>query len=199
MTLSNKDQIIQLFTGNPESTFHMRGIGRILNKEPVVFQRAINGLVKEGILESEHRANARFFRLAEKYRPVPVKEGESQFVTDLHALINSTTEMICSRDKKGELLSWNKAFADSIKVLFGIKPHIGMNTWELIPPDQQEKLQDVRQAFRKVYDGETVIMEYEYPLPDGEIRFLESSWAPVWNKGQVDAAGEVTRDITYRK
>jgi PAS domain S-box-containing protein len=199
MTLSNKEQIIQLFTSNPESSFHMRGIGRILKKEPGVFQRAINALVEEGILESEYRANARFFRLAEKYRPVPARQEVSQFDTHLHALINSASDRICSRDTKGGLLAWNKAFADSIRDLFGVEPYVGLKTWELIPPDLQRKLQNTREAFRKVYAGETVITEYEYPMPDGEIRSLETSWVPVWSDGEVVAAGEVTRDVTHRK
>ena len=100
MTLSNKDQILQLFTSNPEASFHMRGIARILKKEPGVFQRAINALVEEGMLESEYRANARFFKLAEKLRPVPARKGQSQFDIHLNALIHSTTEMICSGIQK---------------------------------------------------------------------------------------------------
>jgi PAS domain S-box-containing protein len=199
MNLSTKDQIIQLFTNNPESSFHMRGIGRILKKEPGVFQRAINALVKEGILESEYKANARFFRLARENRPLPAKKERSQFNTHLHALLDSSADRICSRDTEGELLAWNRAFADSIRHLFGVEPYIGLKTWELIPLKQQEKLQGVREAYQKVYTGETVITEYEYPMPDGEIRALESSWAPIWDGGKVCAVGEVTRDVTYRK
>ena len=177
----------------------MRGIGRILKKQPGVFQRAINALVEEGILESEYRANARFFQLAEKYRPVRPREQDSQFASHLHALVDSTTERICSRDTRGELLAWNKAFADSIRELFGVEPYIGMNTVALMSPEQQEVIQGVREAYRKVYDGETVITEFEFLMPDGERRCFESSWVPVWNSGKVVAVGEVTRDITHRK
>ncbi len=195
---SLKDQIRQLFAGNPEAEFHMRGIGRILKKEPGVFQRAINALVEEGFLESEYRANARFFRLAVKYRPGPAKEKDLQFGRELHALIDSTIDRICSRDAKGELLAWNKAFADSIREIFGVEPSVGMNTWELIPPDQRKRLQATREVFRKVYAGETVVTEYEYRMPDGEVRHLETSWVPVWDEGEVHAVGEVTRDITHK-
>ena len=74
-----------------------------------------------------------------------------------------------------------------------------MNTVMPMSPEQQEALQGVREAYRRVYDGETVIMEYEYRMPDGKMRSFESSWVPVWNNGEVVAAGEVTRDITHRK
>ena len=199
MSFSTRERLIQLFTGNPGSEFHMRGIGRILRKEPGVFQRAINALVEEGILESEYKANARFFRLTEKGRALPVKEKQRQFEDHLLALVDSTTDRICSRDMEGGLIAWNKAFADSIKNIFGVEPCVGLKTWALIPEAQQKNLQCVREAYRKVYAGETVVTEYDYAMPDGEVRRFESSWVPVWEGGEVRAAGEVTRDITHRK
>jgi len=47
----------------------MQEIGRILGKKPGVFQRTLNNLVSEGIVESEHKANARYFK-ANKHYPL---------------------------------------------------------------------------------------------------------------------------------
>ena len=74
-TESIRDSLVRLFTSNPEAEFHMRGIGRLLGKEPGVFQRAINALVDEGILEDEYRANARFFSLSGTHQPVSERGG----------------------------------------------------------------------------------------------------------------------------
>lgn len=41
----------------------MQEIGRILGKKPGTFQRTLNNLVSEGTLESEYRANARYFKV----------------------------------------------------------------------------------------------------------------------------------------
>lgn len=40
----------------------MQEIGKILGKKPGVFQRTLNILAEEGLLTSEYRANARYFR-----------------------------------------------------------------------------------------------------------------------------------------
>jgi len=45
----------------------MQEIGRILGKKPGTFQRTLNNLVLEGTLESEYRANARYFKVNKNY------------------------------------------------------------------------------------------------------------------------------------
>ena len=40
---------------------------RILGKKQGIFQRTLNNLVSEGILESEYRANARYFKVNKNY------------------------------------------------------------------------------------------------------------------------------------
>ena len=45
----------------------MQEIGRILGKKPGNFQRTINNMVKEGILTSEYKANARYFKANKNY------------------------------------------------------------------------------------------------------------------------------------
>jgi len=45
----------------------MQEIGRILGKKPGAFQRTLNNLVSEGTLESEYRANARYFKVNKNY------------------------------------------------------------------------------------------------------------------------------------
>jgi len=63
----NKTKLLKLFYSHPESQFYMQEIGRRLGKKPGVFQRALNSLYKEGLLLSEYKANARFFRINKKY------------------------------------------------------------------------------------------------------------------------------------
>ena len=59
----NKAYLLKIFFTNPEQSFYMQEIGRALGKKPGVFQRTLNNFVEEGVLESERRANARYFWL----------------------------------------------------------------------------------------------------------------------------------------
>lgn len=63
----NRAELLKLFFTNPEKPFYMQEIGRILGKKPGTFQRTLNNLVSEGILESEYKANARFFKVNKNY------------------------------------------------------------------------------------------------------------------------------------
>ncbi len=63
----NRSELLRLFFSNPDRSFFMQEAGRILGKKPGIFQRTINKMVDEGILESEYRGNARFFRANKKY------------------------------------------------------------------------------------------------------------------------------------
>jgi len=58
----NIAELLKLFLTNPDHSFYMQEIGRILGKKPGYFQRTINNMEEEGILISEYKANARYFR-----------------------------------------------------------------------------------------------------------------------------------------
>jgi len=59
----NKLKLLKLFYDHPASQFYIQEIGRKLGKKPGVFQRALNNLYRDGLLLSEYKANARFFRV----------------------------------------------------------------------------------------------------------------------------------------
>lgn len=62
-----KMEILSIIYTNPEREFYMHEIGRIIGKKPGNFQRAINNLVEDGFLESEYRANARYFKATKNH------------------------------------------------------------------------------------------------------------------------------------
>ncbi|MFA6281655.1 MAG: TolC family protein [Candidatus Omnitrophota bacterium] len=63
----NAAKLLKLFTDQPEEAFYIQQLGRILKKKPGVFQRTLYKMEKQGILKSEYKANARFFRINKGY------------------------------------------------------------------------------------------------------------------------------------
>lgn len=59
----NTVKLLKLFYTHPDRQFYMQEIGRLLGKKPGVFQRTLNNLHDDGLLLSEYKANARFFRI----------------------------------------------------------------------------------------------------------------------------------------
>ena len=63
----NRAELLRLFFTSPEQSFYMQEIGRILGKKPGNFQRVLNNMEQEGILTSERKANARYFKVNKEY------------------------------------------------------------------------------------------------------------------------------------
>lgn len=63
----NRAQLLSLFLTNPDQAFYLQEVGRIVGKKPGTFQRTINNMENEGILVSEYRGNARYFRANKQY------------------------------------------------------------------------------------------------------------------------------------
>ena len=63
----NRAELLTLFFTNPDQSFYMQEIARILGKKPGIFQRTLNNLVSEGIVVSEYKAHARYFKVNKQY------------------------------------------------------------------------------------------------------------------------------------
>ncbi|MDD5681247.1 MAG: TolC family protein [Candidatus Omnitrophica bacterium] len=67
MITKNRAKLLKLFYAHPDRAFYMQEIGRVLGKKPGVFQRTLNKMEEQGILRSEYKANARYFKANTKY------------------------------------------------------------------------------------------------------------------------------------
>jgi len=87
----NKALLLRLFYTNPDHQFYIHEIGRILNKKPGVFQRTLYEMEREGILRSEYKANARFFRANREY---PLYDEYKSIVFKTIGVIGSVKEVL---------------------------------------------------------------------------------------------------------
>jgi len=95
----NKLKLLKLFYAHPANQFYMQEIGRLLKKKPGVFQRALNNLHKDGLLLSEYKANARFFKI-NPHSPIynELKSIISKSVCILAVLIISGAGLVYAQD-----------------------------------------------------------------------------------------------------
>jgi len=87
----NKALLLRLFYTNPDHQFYIHEIGRILNKKPGVFQRTLYEMEREGILQSEYKANARYFRANKDY---PLYDEYKSIVFKTIGVIGSVKEVL---------------------------------------------------------------------------------------------------------
>lgn len=97
----NQSLVLSILFANPGKSFYLRELAKMLNKEPGVFQRDINNLTEEGLLNSTYKGQSRFFELNKKY--------------PLFSEIQSIVEKTCGLEKMlteelGKIKSIRKAF-----------------------------------------------------------------------------------------
>jgi len=91
----NRAELLRLFLTNPEQSFYMQEIGRILGKKPGNFQRTINNMEREGILISEYKANARYFKANKEY---PLYKELRSIVFKTVGVVGSVKEVLKKTD-----------------------------------------------------------------------------------------------------
>jgi len=87
----NRAELMRLFFTNPDQSFYMQEIGRILGKKPGNFQRVINNMEKEGVIVSERKANARYFKANKDY---PLYEEMKNIVFKTVGIAGSIKEVL---------------------------------------------------------------------------------------------------------
>ena len=89
--LRNRALLLRLFYTNPDQEYYIQEIGRILDKKPGVFQRNLYSMEKEGILRSQYRANARYFKINKDY---PLHNEFKSIVFKTVGVIGSLKEIL---------------------------------------------------------------------------------------------------------
>lgn len=88
---NSKGEILNLFFKDAEKEYYLREIARNLDKEPSHFQKALNSLVKEGVLKDERKGNLRFFKLNKNY---PLYEELKKIISKTLGIEAKFKEMI---------------------------------------------------------------------------------------------------------
>lgn len=113
-------KLLRFFYSHPEEEFYIQQLGRILKKKPGVFQRALYKLEKEGVLKSDYKANARFFRANKNYsfynefRSIAFKVAVVIFLF-LPPFILSIQNGICEENSQPLILS---SLKDAVMIAF---------------------------------------------------------------------------------
>lgn len=88
----NQLNLLRLFISNPEQEYHLHEIGRILQKKPGIFQKALNILEKNGILKSRRRGNQRLVSLNQQYPLLKEITGIIQKTVGIEAMLKEIVE-----------------------------------------------------------------------------------------------------------
>ena len=150
-----------------------------------------------GIANSQDHVDAIFMSLVmprfSAPGPMPVDQKPPDYTpAHLHALIESTRDMIWSVDLNYRLVIFNKALSDEFKHNHGIKPKAGMGPRDLLTPDRAALWPPLYERALKEGPFQT-----EYRMADG--RCLELELNPIVEDGQKTGVWVICKDIAERK
>ena len=120
-----------------------------------------------------------------------LKESEA----NLSSLIESTDDIIVSRDRNGLVRAYNKGFAKIVKKLFNQEARPGIRTMDYLPAEEKILWED---KLNKVLGGESSHQMFMWNI-EGENRYFEMTLNPIRVGNEIIGTAEFTRDITERK
>jgi PAS domain S-box-containing protein len=115
---------------------------------------------------------------------------------NLRAVLESTEDLIASRDRSHGLVIYNSAFAAVCRRVLGLEAAPGLVTADALPPEESQKWKEV---LDRVLAGEPHEEEFSHSFPEGETRFYDFRLTPIWSGNEIIGTAEFTRDITERK
>lgn len=119
---------------------------------------------------------------------------ESQ--ANLLAILESTDDLLCSRDRDGKLVYFNPAFAKIVRRLFKIEATIGLKTMDYLPENERRKWDEI---LTDVLSGNQYRGEFEWDFGDGDLRYYEITFIPIRKDNAIIGSVELNRDITNYK
>lgn len=127
----------------------------------------------------------------QKWAEEALRKSQANFL----ALIESTNDIIVSRDREGRAIVFNSSYARTLQELFAVEAKPGVRPMDYLPSEQNVRWENI---FGKVLSGENYYEILTQQI-DSEIRHYELSLNPIWSGGEVIGSAEFKRDITERK
>jgi len=130
------------------------------------------------------------------------KQGEQtlqQAYAILNGIIENTPDLIAAEDVKFRYLTFNQAYHEAFRHIFGSNIAIGTSMVEALahlPEDQKKAVA----LWRRALEGERFTVEQSFGDPNRDYKHYELSFSPILNsEGHITGAAHIIRDITSRK
>lgn len=128
-----------------------------------------------------------------------LKKYVALYESQLFSLINNTSDIIFSLDKKSKIIMFNEPMRIAFKELFGKEVELNMSILDVLPA---ERLAYYQPLYDQVIRGERAQAITEYTLINGEKASFDESFNPILklsNEVEVVGISIISRDITLRR
>jgi PAS domain S-box-containing protein len=114
----------------------------------------------------------------------------------IKAIINNTTDIICSIDNNYNLLEFNSTFAAMVQKGYRVAVQPGMPVLQFVDPERHEQL---LAFYKRAQQGETCFDIASFGTSLGNVVFNETSYNPIYNADKkISGISIFSKDITER-
>jgi PAS domain S-box-containing protein len=113
----------------------------------------------------------------------------------LRTVLESTEDMICTRDSHDRLVRCNQAFAELLPQLLRVEAEPGLRTLDFLPNENRRHWEQVMERVR-AGERHRELLSVEV---DGRTRWYDLSLRPIVLDGAIVGTAEFTRDVTLLK
>lgn len=165
-------------------------------------------MLKSGAMDYLHKSDIRpeelerIVHTAAKIKQIEAEklkaESESRsYVSQLEAILESITSSIFSIDRDYRLTSFNKAYKDTVKNMYGFDIRIGDSLKDARFGDVDTGIE--KASLERALRGEQFVREWHYGSSESNRHFFEISYNPVWNGTEVTGIAVFAQNITEKK
>ncbi len=113
----------------------------------------------------------------------------------LRTVLESTEDLICTRDSQDRLVRCNQAFAEFLPTLLHVEAEPGLRTLDFLPNENRRHWKQVMERIR-AGERHRELLSVEV---DGRTRWYDLSLRPIVQDGAIVGTAEFTRDVTQLK
>jgi len=117
----------------------------------------------------------------------------------LNAIFESTTHLIWTLNRKREIISYNKQYAESVKNLCGTTLVPGIKTTQFKWAFSESDYRVLRNAHKEAFKGRSTKIEIPLNAIDGKIYHREMHFHPIAINGKINEIAAVAQDTTERR
>ncbi len=124
------------------------------------------------------------------------EKKQQELISNLRALTEHYDGYNMIADKNGLPVLFNNNYKQIVEYVLGVEMKPGVRPHKLAPESEAVKFWD--NLHKRVLSGEKFTQEFSYPI-DGQMRFFEFSFFPIYDNGEFVGFSEHSRDITEQK
>ncbi len=113
----------------------------------------------------------------------------------LRTVLESTEDLICTRDSQNRLVRCNQAFADFLPRILHVEAEPGLRTLDFLPNEIRKHWEMI---LKRIFAGEQHRELFSVEM-DGKTRWYDLSLHPIVLDGSIVGTAEFTRDVTLLK